>query len=194
MDLVFVTNNAHKINEINNIINSKKIKILSLKDIGFSGDIAEDCDTLEGNASQKANFIYNKYHCNCFADDTGLEIEALNGRPGVYSARYAGEACDFDDNMNKVLEELKNIENRKARFRTVISLIIDGKEKLFEGIVNGKMLREKSGIKGFGYDPIFQPDGHNISFAQMDLNEKNKISHRGIATQKLIDYLINSYL
>ncbi|MCD6113305.1 MAG: non-canonical purine NTP diphosphatase [Bacteroidales bacterium] len=194
MDLVFVTNNAHKINEINNIINNKKIKILSLKDIGFSGDIAEDCDTLEGNASQKANFIYNKYHCNCFADDTGLEIEALNGRPGVYSARYAGEACDFDDNMNKVLEELKNIENRKARFRTVISLIIDGKEKLFEGIVNGKMLREKSGIKGFGYDPIFQPDGHNISFAQMDLNEKNKISHRGIATQKLIDYLINSYL
>lgn len=194
MDLVFVTNNAHKINEINNIINNKKIKILSLKDIGFSGDIAEDCDTLEGNASQKANFIYNKYHCNCFADDTGLEIEALNGRPGVYSARYAGEACDFDDNMNKVLEELKNIENRKARFRTVISLIIDGKEKLFEGIVNGKMLREKSGIKGFGYDPIFQPDGHNISFAQMDLNEKNKISHRGIATQKLIDYLRNSYL
>lgn len=192
MNLVFVTNNSHKINEIKNII-GKEIEISGLKDIGFSGDIAEDCDTLEGNASQKAFFIYNKYHCDCFADDTGLEIEALDGRPGVYSARYAGEKCDFDDNMNKVLDELKGIENRKARFRTIISLIINGNEILFEGIINGKILKEKSGIKGFGYDPIFQPDAYNISFAEMNLDEKNKISHRGLATQKLIDYLKNNY-
>lgn len=192
MKLVFVTNNLHKIQEIKAIINDD-IEILCLKDIGFSDEISEDCDTLEGNASQKASFIYDKYHCNCFADDTGLEIEALDGRPGVFSARYAGENCDFDDNMNKVLNELKSVENRKARFRTVISLIIDGKEKLFEGVVNGKMLKEKLGVEGFGYDPIFQPEGYNVSFAQMDASEKNKISHRGIATLKLIDYLKETF-
>jgi len=198
MNLVFATNNLHKISEINNLLKqhlhneNNLYKILSLEDIKCFEDIQENSNTLEGNASEKSRYIYNKYKINCFADDTGLEIKALDGRPGVYSARYAGEERDFEKNMNKVLSELQGKNNRKARFRTVISLIIDGKEKLFEGIVNGIITTEKRGEKGFGYDPIFQAEGYNISFAEMTLAEKNQISHRGIATRKLIDYLLKS--
>lgn len=198
MNLVFATNNLHKISEINNLLKqhlhneNNLYKILSLEDIKCFEDIQENSNTLEGNASEKSRYIYNKYKINCFADDTGLEIKALDGRPGVYSARYAGEERDFEKNMNKVLSELQGKNNRKARFRTVISLIIDGKEKLFEGIINGIITTEKRGEKGFGYDPIFQAEGYNISFAEMTLAEKNQISHRGIATRKLIDYLLKS--
>lgn len=163
--------------------------MLSLKDIGCEEEIPENQETLEGNAAEKSFFIYNKFGQNCFADDTGLEIEALNGEPGVYSARYAGEQKDAGANMEKVLESLKEIKNRKARFRTVISLVIDGAEKQFEGIVEGKILTKKRGKEGFGYDPIFQPDGFNQSFAEMDGKQKNEISHRGRAVQKLADYL-----
>ena len=193
--IVFATNNEHKLSEINNIIEKnysdlkEKIKILSLKDINCNEDIPEKSSTLEGNASMKANYVFDKFGKNCFADDTGLDVEALNGRPGVLSARYAGENGTYDDIMNKVLEEMKNSKNRKARFRTVISLIIDGKETLFEGIVNGKILNEKHGSFGFGYDPIFQADGYNISFGEMSVEEKNTISHRFRAVQKLIKYL-----
>jgi len=193
--IVFATNNEHKLSEISNIIEKnysdliEKIKILSLKDINCNEDIPEKSSTLEGNASMKANYVFDKFGKNCFADDTGLEVEALNGRPGVLSARYAGENGTYDDIMNKVLEEMENSKNRKARFRTVISLIIDGKETLFEGIVNGKILNEKHGNSGFGYDPIFQADGYNVSFGEMSVEEKNKISHRFRAVQKLIKYL-----
>ena len=188
MDLVFATNNQHKIKEIKSLI-GKDINILSLKDIGFEGDIPETNPTIEGNASQKSFFIYDKYKINCFADDTGLEIKSLNGRPGVYSARYAGDECDFKKNMNRVLDELKGKDDRSARFRTIISLIINGEEKAFEGIVNGKILNRKKGKDGFGYDPIFLPDGYDLSFAEMSLDEKNKISHRARATKRLVEYL-----
>jgi len=188
IDLVFATNNQHKLEEIENVI-KKNIKILSLKDIGCFDDIPETADTLEGNASQKSAYIYKNYKLNCFADDTGLEIEALEGKPGVYSARYAGPGHDHEKNMDKVLKELRNKTNRKARFRTVISLILDGKEYFFEGIVEGNILSERHGNKGFGYDPIFIPDGYAKSFAQMDLSDKNKISHRGRAVQKLVHFL-----
>jgi len=198
MDLVFATNNLHKISEIEillkrHLINYKySYKILSLDEINCFEDIPENCNTLEGNASQKSMYVFKNFNKNCFADDTGLEIEALDGRPGVYSARYAGNERDFEKNMNKVLSELEGRKSRKARFRTVISLIIDGEEKLFEGIVNGNIIAEKRGEKGFGYDPIFQAEGYNISFAEMTLDEKNKISHRGIAALKLINYLQES--
>ena len=188
MELVFATNNSHKQEEINAAVGDS-IKILSLKDIGCIDDIPETAPTLEGNASQKSQFIYQKYGLNCFADDTGLEVEALDGRPGVYSARYAGPGHDHDKNMDKVLTELENKQNRKARFRTVISLMLDKKEYFFEGIVDGSILTERQGKKGFGYDPIFQPQGYKISFAEMDLEEKNNISHRGLAVQKLIAFL-----
>lgn len=190
--LVFATNNKHKLSEIRNLVESEfsdTIKILSLKDISCFEEIPETGDTLEANASEKAFYIFNKYGYDCFADDTGLEIEALNDRPGVYSARYAGENCSFEDNMNKVLKELDGIKNRNAKFRTVISLIIDGKETQFEGSVSGEMLNDKKGTEGFGYDPIFQADGFEISFAEMDMEVKNKISHRGIATRKLLNHL-----
>ncbi len=186
--LVFATNNQHKLKEIQHILGDQ-IELLGLKDIKCFEDIPETSETLEGNASQKAFYVYNKFGYNCFADDTGLEIEALNGKPGVYSARYAGETKSSEANMEKVLTEMNKINERKARFRTVISLIIDGKETLFEGIVNGEILREKKGDEGFGYDPIFQPEGYSETFAEMDLNEKNKISHRARAVQKLVDYL-----
>jgi len=163
--------------------------LISLEDIHCQEDIPETEETLEGNALQKARYIYTKYKQNCFADDTGLEIEALNGRPGVYSARYAGEACRFDDNMNKVLTEMQNISRREAQFRTVIALIIDGKEYLFEGKVKGEILTYKKGIEGFGYDPIFQPIGYKITFAEMDMDEKNRISHRGLSIAKLVQFL-----
>ena len=186
-DLVFATHNAHKLEEIRAILN--EYNILGLNDINCHTDIIEDANTLEGNAIIKANFVTDNYNINCFADDTGLEVEALGGAPGVYSARYAGENCSYQDNVIKLLDALKNIENRKARFRTVIALNLDGKQYTFEGIVNGIITKEQHGEKGFGYDPIFLPDGYDITFAEMPLEVKNKISHRGIATQKLIEFL-----
>lgn len=190
MKLVFATNNPHKIEEVTKFVGDR-FEILSLRDIGCTEDPPEDRLTLEGNASQKALYIYNKYGCNCFADDTGLEIKALCGEPGVFSARYAGEAKDSNDNIDKVLSKMDKINDREARFRTVISLIINGIETLFEGEVRGKILRERRGSSGFGYDPVFQPDESNFSFAEMPLDEKNKISHRARATLKLVDFLLN---
>ena len=190
MKLVFATNNQHKLQEISQLFNGS-IELLSMNDIGCDDDIPENQDTLEGNASEKSFFIFNKYGINCFADDTGLEIDALKGEPGVYSARYAGEARNSENNMDLVLKKLDKIKNRKARFRTVISLVIDGHETQFEGVVDGCILEEKRGKVGFGYDPIFQPDGYDLSFAEMPLDEKNKISHRGRAVQKLAEYLIH---
>ena len=191
MKLVFATNNKHKLDELQAILGDQ-FSLLSLKEIGCNDEIPEEQPTLEGNANQKSSFIFDKYGYNCFADDTGLEIEALNGEPGVYSARYAGEEKSADANMNKVLQKLVKIKNRKARFRTVISLIINGTETQFEGIVEGKIISKKKGISGFGYDPIFQPDGFKETFAEMNLANKNKISHRGRAVQKLIEFLKNS--
>lgn len=188
MKLVFATNNPHKLNELRKMLNNS-IELLSLNDIGCLEEIPETNPTLEGNASQKAFYVYNKYGHNCFADDTGLEIEALNGEPGVYSARYAGEEKSAEANMLKVLTKMEEIKNRKARFRTVISLVIDGKEEQMEGIVDGQILHEKKGNEGFGYDPIFLPDNFSESFAEMDLSEKNKISHRGRTVQKLVAFL-----
>jgi XTP/dITP diphosphohydrolase len=186
--LVFATNNQHKLTELQSILGGR-YQLLSLADIGFFDDIPETRDTLEGNASQKANFVYDCFGMNCFADDTGLEVEALDNAPGVYSARYAGPQRSSDDNVKKLLHDLQKINNRAARFRTVISLIIDGKEKLFEGIVEGKIIDTPKGTQGFGYDPIFVPDGHNLTFAEMDMEEKNKISHRGRAVEKLVIFL-----
>lgn len=188
MKLVFATNNQYKLKELQDILGSG-FELLSLKQIGCDEEIPEDQDNLEGNASQKAFFIFNKFGFNCFADDTGLEIEALGGEPGVYSARYAGESKSPEKNMEKVIEKLSKIKNRQARFRTVVSLILDGVEKQFEGIVEGEILSEKRGMEGFGYDPIFKPTGYNKTFAEMDMVIKNKISHRGQAVKKLVDYL-----
>ena len=188
MELVFATNNQHKLKELQSML-GEKIHLLSLNDIRCENEIPEEQPTLEGNARQKSMYVFEKYGYSCFADDTGLEIDALNGEPGVYSARYAGEEKNSEANMNKVLKKLANETNRKARFRTVISLIINGEEKQFEGIVNGKILNEKKGNAGFGYDPVFQPEGHKLTFAEMDLNEKNKISHRGRAVEQLVRYL-----
>ena len=188
MKLIFATNNKHKLEEIAKSLN-KNFDLLSLSDIGFSEEIPETHETLEENSREKAEHIHSRYKTNVFADDTGLEIDALNGEPGVYSARYAGEECSFQDNMNMVLEKLKGIENRKARFRTVITLILDGKEYQFEGIVNGEITKTEHGEKGFGYDPIFRPDGYKECFAEMELDLKNEISHRGLAVKKLIAFL-----
>ena len=189
MKLVFATNNPHKLQEINHLLDGS-FQLLCLKDIDCDDEIPENQDTLEGNAAEKSFYIWNKYGLNCFADDTGLEIEALNGEPGVYSARYAGEQRNANDNMNLVLAKLDKIKNRKARFRTVVSLVIDGHEIQFEGVVNGHILEEKRGATGFGYDPIFQPDESDLCFAEMSMSEKNKISHRGRAVQKLVEYLL----
>lgn len=188
MKLVFATNNLNKLKELQHIL-GEDIELLSLSDINCTDEIPEDYETLEENANQKAKHIFDKYNVNCFADDTGLEIEALNNEPGVYSARYAGIDKDAKGNMKKVLANLKGIENRKARFRTVISLLIDGKETQFEGIVKGNILEKERGIDGFGYDPIFEPEGYDVSFAEMEMSEKNKISHRALAVQKLVAYL-----
>jgi len=188
MELVFATNNLHKLQEIQHLLGDS-IELLSLNDIGCTDEIPENQATLEGNAAEKSFYIFNKYGFNCFADDTGLEIEALNGEPGVYSARYAGEARSADQNMDLVLSKMAKIKNRKARFRTVISLVIDGAEIQFEGTVDGNILEEKRGSTGFGYDPIFQPDESKHSFAEMSMTEKNKISHRGRAVLKLVEYL-----
>ncbi|MCF8363537.1 MAG: non-canonical purine NTP diphosphatase [Prolixibacteraceae bacterium] len=188
MKLVFATNNKHKSAEVQKILGNR-FEILSLADIGCNEDIPETAETLEGNALQKAHFVYQRYGYNCFADDTGLEVEALDMAPGIYSARYAGPQKDSNDNMQKLLGEMDKINNRKARFRTVIALIIDGKEWLFEGVVDGEILENPRGVQGFGYDPVFQPEGFDESFAEMDLSLKNTISHRGRATAKLIDFL-----
>ena len=204
MKIVFATNNQHKLSEIRSIL-GEKIEVLSLKDIGCDVDIPETGTTLEENALQKAQYIYDHYHIDCFADDTGLEVEALNGAPGVYSARYASmendaASHDSEANMARLLKELGNNNNRKARFRTVIALI-EKKDvcpcgctsvKLvhrFEGIVNGEITQEKSGAEGFGYDPIFRPDGYDKTFAELGADIKNQISHRARATQKLAEYL-----
>lgn len=188
MELVFATNNQHKLSEIKNIL-ACGIVLKSLKDINCSEDIPETGLTLEANATQKSAYIYNKYHINCFADDTGLEVEALKGEPGVYSARYAGDEKDAIRNMNKLLDKLRDEANRKARFRTVISLILNGKEYQFEGIVNGHITRRQSGSKGFGYDPIFIPYGYDITMAEMEPSAKNKISHRARAINKMVEFL-----
>lgn len=187
-ELVLATNNPHKVEEIRNILGSS-LCIKTLNELGFFEDIPENSPTLQGNASQKSHFLYDKFGCNCFADDTGLEVVALDGAPGIYSARYAGEAKDPEANMQKLLKELEGKESRKARFRTVISLIWEGQEYFFEGIVEGVILSEKRGEEGFGYDPIFQPDGYDRSFAQLTMQEKNEISHRGRAVQKLLQFL-----
>lgn len=188
MKLVFATNNQHKLEEVSAILDNS-IELLSLKDINCNTDIPETSDTLEGNALLKAQYIYNNFGINCFADDTGLEVEALNNEPGVYSARYAGENKNPEANMFKVLDNLREKENRKARFRTVIALILNGKEYLFEGIINGKITNSKQGSAGFGYDPIFMPEGYNETFAELGNNIKNKISHRALAINKLSDFL-----
>jgi XTP/dITP diphosphohydrolase len=187
MDLVFASANEHKVNEIRAIA-GEAIILKSLNDIACFDDIPETGSTFEENAGQKSRYIFDRYHCDCFADDSGLEIDALNGEPGVYSARYSGSR-DFEQNMQLVLDRLEGQKNRTARFRTVISLILNGKEHLFEGSIEGKIKLQRSGSKGFGYDPIFQPDGYEISFAEMDPAEKNRISHRAIAVEKLISFL-----
>ena len=188
MKLVFATNNKHKLDEMRAILGDK-VELLSLADIDCHDDIPETADTLEGNALIKARHIYSKYGCSCFADDTGLEVDALGGEPGVYSARYAGESNDSEANMRKLLQNLTGKTDRNAQFRTVIALIIDGEEKLFNGIVKGTITEEKRGDSGFGYDPIFVPEGYSESFAQMDSRTKNSISHRYRATKQLSEYL-----
>ena len=188
INLVFATNNLHKVDEVKHKLNGL-FTIQTLQEIGCQEDIPETANTLEGNALQKARYLYEKYGCNCFADDTGLEVEALNNAPGVYSARYAGEAKNPDANMEKLLNELSGQPNKKARFRTVIALILDSKEYLFEGTVNGQILEKRQGNEGFGYDPIFLPDGYEKSFAQLSMAEKNAISHRGRAVEKLLAFL-----
>lgn len=188
MKIVFATNNPNKLAEVRALLPSE-IKVLSLQDINCNEELPENGDTLEDNAAQKAYYVYDNYGFNCFADDSGLEIDALDGRPGVYSARYAGPKCLANDNIEKVLEELDDIDNRDACFRTVVSLVINGNEVQFEGMIEGQIITEKWGSEGFGYDPIFLPDGYEKSFAQMSLSEKGEISHRGIAVKKLIKYL-----
>ena len=188
MTLVFATANQNKVKEIQALI-PDSIRLLGLSDIQCLEEIPETQPTIEGNAAQKAFYVFEKYQHNCFADDTGLEVEALDNRPGVMSARYAGDAKNASDNMDKVLAELKNETNRTARFKTIISLVINGEETLFEGVVEGTILKEKRGEKGFGYDPIFLPHGSDRSFAEMELKEKNKISHRALAVNKLVAYL-----
>lgn len=188
MELIFATHNKHKASEIKPLIPSF-ITLLSLDDVGVFGEIPETGNTIAANALQKARFVNDKLKRNCFADDTGLEVEALNGQPGVYSARYAGEGKSADDNMQKMLLELNGISNRKAVFKTIIAAIINGKEFLFEGAVNGAIALQKTGQHGFGYDPIFIPDGYNISFAQMTREQKNTISHRSIAVKKFVKFL-----
>ncbi|MBR3514152.1 MAG: non-canonical purine NTP diphosphatase [Bacteroidaceae bacterium] len=188
-ELVFATNNQHKLDEIRQILDGQ-IHILSLADIGCHVDIPETADTLQGNALQKARYVASHYNMDCFADDTGLEVAALDGAPGVHSARYAGgQGHDSQANMDLLLHNMEKKSDRKARFRTVIALIIKGEEHLFEGIVNGKILTERHGTDGFGYDPVFQPDGFDCTFAEMTASQKNAISHRGRATQKLVQFL-----
>lgn len=188
MKLVFATNNKHKIREISDILDNS-FRIIGLADVNITGDIPEEADTLAENALFKARYVHEKTGMNVFADDTGLEVEALGGEPGVYSARYAGEGCSFDDNINMLLNRLEGIEDRKARFRTVIALILENTEYLFEGNVEGEILTERKGTGGFGYDPVFRASGYDQTFAEMPLSEKNMISHRAVATRKLLNFL-----
>lgn len=189
MKIVFVTNNQHKLDEIKNIL-GQEFNIVSLNDIGCRDDIPETGDTLEENASQKSNYISSRYALDCFADDTGLEVDALGGQPGVHSARYAEETDhDSQANMAKLLDKLGNNNNRKARFRTVISLIVHGKEYRFEGIVEGRIAHQPRGVRGFGYDPVFIPDGYDKSFAELGDEVKNQISHRARAVRKLAEHI-----
>ena len=186
--LVFATNNKHKIREVSEMLDGV-VEVKSLADVGLSGDIPETSDTLQGNALQKAQWVWERVGMDCFADDTGLEVDALGGAPGVYSARYAGEHCSFDDNIDKLLAALDGKTNRKADFRTVICLMEQGGPRYFEGRVDGVILTERYGSEGFGYDPVFMPDHFAVSFAEMPLDVKNQISHRGRAVKLLVDYL-----
>jgi XTP/dITP diphosphohydrolase len=188
MEIVFASNNKNKIQEIQQML-PPEIKILSLESIGCFEEIPETSKTIKENAIQKANYVLQNYGYDCFADDTGLEIEILNGAPGVFSARYAGNQRNADDNMNMVLQNLENATNRNAQFKTVICLNLNGKQHLFEGIAKGEIISQKTGNGGFGYDPIFKPLGYTKTFAELSIEIKNVISHRGIATQKLIDFL-----
>lgn len=193
IELIMATNNAHKLEEVRQILGNKFL-VKGLADIGCHEDIPETAETLEGNALQKVRYVHERYKVNCFADDTGLEVEALKGAPGVYTARFGqqngyGESHDAEANIACLLNKLQGEQNRKAQFRTAIALILDGEEHLFEGIVKGEILKEKGGNAGFGYDPVFAPEGHHVSFAQMSAQDKNAISHRGRAMQKLEQFL-----
>jgi XTP/dITP diphosphohydrolase len=190
MQLVFASNNKNKIKEIQLLV-PQSIQVLSLEDIGCFEEIPETANTIEGNAIQKANYVTDKYGYNCFADDTGLEVEALNGEPGVYSARYAGDQKDATDNMDKLLNNLKDKSKRTAQFKTVIALNLNGNQILFTGIIKGKIIEEKVGTNGFGYDPIFVADGYIKTFAEFSIVEKSTISHRGLAVKQLVDFLSN---
>ena len=189
--LIFATNNAHKDDEVRAALDGK-VDVVTLAEAGLQGEIPETADTLQGNALQKAQWVWERTHTDCFADDTGLEVEALHGAPGVYSARYAGEHCSFDDNIDKLLQALDGQTNRRAAFRTVICLIEHGEPRYFEGRVDGQILTERHSVgEGFGYDPVFMPDRFALSFAEMPLEVKNSISHRGLAVKKLVEYLIS---
>ncbi len=187
--LVFATNNSHKLEEALHILPAS-IQLLSLKDLDCFEELPETHETLEENAAEKALYVFNLYHVNCFAEDSGLEVDALNGAPGVYSARYAGHGKNNEDNIRLLLENMRGIRNRNARFRAMVALVINGNQFLFEGIINGKILTEPTGEKGFGYDPVFQPDSCSQSFAQMDLEQKSRISHRKLALDKMKDFLL----
>lgn len=188
MKLIFASSNKNKFIEVEKII-PKNIKLGNLIELNFFEEIPEKEDTIEGNATFKANYINSKFNVNVFADDTGLEVQALDGKPGVHSARYAGNECNSEKNITKLLKELKNIKNRKARFKTIIALVLNKKSYQFEGIINGEILLSKKGENGFGYDPIFKPDGYQKSFAELSIDVKNKISHRALAINKLIDFI-----
>ncbi|MFN6945537.1 MAG: non-canonical purine NTP diphosphatase [Cytophagaceae bacterium] len=189
MEICFATNNPGKIHEVRAMLEGK-YKVLSLKDIGCEDELPETRDTIEGNSKQKAEYVWEKYGVNCFSDDTGLEVSCLNGAPGVLSARYAGPQCNPEDNMDLLLKSMLSCDDRSAQFRTSITLIINGEVMQFEGIVEGTILKEKSGNEGFGYDPVFKPNGYEQTFAELDIKEKNQISHRGKAVRKLISYLM----
>lgn len=188
-DIVFATNNEHKLQEVRAIV-GHIFNILSLNDIGCNEEIVETACTFEGNALIKARYVHDKYGYDCFADDSGLEVEALDNAPGVFSARYAGEPSDSQKNIAKLLREMDGVKNRKARFRTCIALIYESKESVFEGAIEGTIIEELKGCNGFGYDPLFKPVGYELTFAEMSSEEKNKISHRALATNKLIEYLL----
>ncbi len=190
MNLIFATNNPNKVSEVKKVIGDK-FEVVSLKEFGFTEDIPEPHDTLEENAYEKSSVIHQRFGVNCFSEDTGLEVPALNGEPGVKSARYAGEVCSASDNIDLLLSRLEGIENREAQFRTVVSLILEDTEYQFEGIAKGKIIHSRRGEKGFGYDPIFVPEGYDITFAEMDASEKNSISHRAKAINKLVEFLKN---
>jgi len=187
--ICFATNNQNKLKEIAALL-TPTFEVAGLEEIGCFEELPETSDTLQGNSFEKADFVYKNYRVSCFADDTGLEVEALNGAPGVYTARYAGPDCIPEENIEKLLKELKGKSNRNAKFSTVITLILDGEKFFFEGEIQGTITEKPSGHEGFGYDPVFKPKGYDVTFSEMSMEEKNKISHRGIATQKLLDFLL----